>query len=211
MRPSIRRRFPAGPARRPCSRTWARSTSHPQRCDRGRPSSSLAADGSCLAHPACRVWDGRHERREAAMGGDVGRAEIDVAAPRRVVWEVLTSNGARPEIMFGAEVVSDWRLGSQIAWRGEWQGKSFEDHGRVIELEDRQEPWRIVLTHFSPLSGLPDAPENYHTLRFELDEVPAGTRDTPHHDKNPPPQAPPPPPQKTAHTPERGKTGGERG
>jgi uncharacterized protein YndB with AHSA1/START domain len=120
------------------------------------------------------------------MGEYVARAEIDVAAPRRVVWRVLTSNGARPEIMFGAEVVSDWRLGSRIVWRGEWQGTSFEDHGRVIELEDRLEPWRIVLTHFSPLSGQPDVPENYHTLRYELDELPdGGTRITLDQDNNP--------------------------
>lgn len=119
------------------------------------------------------------------MGNYVARAEIDVAAPRRAVWRVLTSNGARPEILFGAEIVSDWRLGSQIAWRGEWQGKRFEDHGRVIELEDQREPWRIVLTHFSPLSGLPDEPENYHTLRFELDEIRGGTRVTLDQDNNP--------------------------
>jgi len=119
------------------------------------------------------------------MGEYVARAEVDVAAPRRAVWNVLTSNGARPEIMFGAEIVSDWRIGSQIVWRVEWEGKQVEDHGRVIELDDREEPWRIVLTHFSPLSGLPDAPENYHTLRFELDQVPSGTRITLDQDNNP--------------------------
>lgn len=85
----------------------------------------------------------------------------------------------------GAEVVSDWRLGSRIVWRGEWQGKSFEDHGRVIELDDREEPWRIVLTHFSPLSGQEDLPENYHTLHFELEETPAGTHVTLDQDNNP--------------------------
>jgi uncharacterized protein YndB with AHSA1/START domain len=114
--------------------------------------------------------------REATMGNYVARAEIDIAAPRRTVWEVLTSNGSHPEILFGAELVSDWRLGSAVIWRGEWQGKQFEDHGRVIELDDLQEPWRIALTHFSPLSGQPDVPENYHTLRYELDEIPGGTR-----------------------------------
>jgi hypothetical protein len=42
-----------------------------------------------------------------------------------------------------------------------------------------------VLTHFSPLSGLPDEPENYHTLHFELDEIPEGTRITLDQDNNP--------------------------
>ncbi len=119
------------------------------------------------------------------MGNYVARAEVDVSAPRREVWTVLTSSGSHPEILLGAEVISDWRLGSRIVWRGEWQGKTFEDHGRVIELDDREEPWRIVLTHFSPLTGQPDVPENYHTLHFELEATPAGTHVTLDQDNNP--------------------------
>lgn len=119
------------------------------------------------------------------MGNFVARAAVEISAPRPTVWRVLTSNGSHPEIMFGAEVVSDWRLGSRIVWRGEWKGTAYEDHGRVVELEDNEEPWRIVLTHFSPLTGQPDVPENYHTLRFELDEVPAGTRVMLDQDNNP--------------------------
>lgn len=119
------------------------------------------------------------------MGSYVARAETVIEAPRRVVWRVLTSNGAHPEILGGAEIVSDWRLGSQILWRGEWDGRTFEDRGRVVELDDRGEPWRIVLTHYSPLSGQPDEPEYYHTLRFELDESEEGTRVTLDQDNNP--------------------------
>jgi uncharacterized protein YndB with AHSA1/START domain len=116
------------------------------------------------------------------MGSYVARAEVDVAAPRQAVWRVLASNGSHPEILFGAEIESDWRLGSRIFWRGTYEGKAFEDHGVVIELE---EPFRIVLTHFSPLSGQPDIPENYHTLRFELDETRKGTHVTLDQDNNP--------------------------
>ncbi|WP_348790074.1 SRPBCC family protein [Leifsonia sp. NPDC080035] len=119
------------------------------------------------------------------MGSFVARAEVEVKAPRRAVWRLLTTSGSHPEILAGAEIVSDWRLGSRIVWRGEWEGRSFEDHGRVVELDDRSEPWRIVLTHFSPMTGQPDVPENYHTLRFELDETPTGTLVTLDQDNNP--------------------------
>jgi hypothetical protein len=30
---------------------------------------------------------------------------------------------------------------------------------------------RLAMTHFSPLSGADDRPENYHQLSFELDHV----------------------------------------
>lgn len=116
------------------------------------------------------------------MASFVARAEVDVAAPRDAVWRVLASNGSHPEILFGAEIVSEWKLGSRIVWRGEWKGAPFEDHGVVLELD---EPTRIVLTHFSPLTGQPDIPENYHTLRFELEETSTGTHVTLDQDNNP--------------------------
>jgi uncharacterized protein YndB with AHSA1/START domain len=67
--------------------------------------------------------------------------------------------------MFGAHVVTDWREGSPITWKGEWQGKSYEDKGVVLRFE----PGRTLrYSHFSPLSGLPDQPENHHTVTVEL-------------------------------------------
>ncbi len=43
--------------------------------------------------------------------------------------------------------------------------KPYEDKGEVLEVD----PGRLLkLTHFSPLTGQPDVPENYHTLVYEL-------------------------------------------
>ncbi len=67
--------------------------------------------------------------------------------------------------MFGTNVVSDWQEGSPIVWKGEWQGKSYEDKGVILQLK----PGRILqYSHFSPLSGLQDIPSNYHTVTIEL-------------------------------------------
>jgi uncharacterized protein YndB with AHSA1/START domain len=68
---------------------------------------------------------------------------------------------------------TDWREGSPITWKGEWQGKSYEDKGVVRRFEpDRT----LEYTHFSPLAGLPDKPENYHTVKVTLTPEGAGTR-----------------------------------
>ncbi len=75
--------------------------------------------------------------------------------------------------MFGTTVVSDWKKGSPIVWQGEWQGKRYEDKGVILELEPGR---RLQYSHFSPLSGQPDVPENYHIVTVELEPEGAQTR-----------------------------------
>jgi len=100
--------------------------------------------------------------------GHVATAQIEIDAPPERVWEALTEPDQVKEYMFGAEVDSDFRPGSPITWRGEWDGKSFEDKGEVIASE----PGRLLeMTHFSSMSGKDDRPENYHRVRYELSDI----------------------------------------
>ncbi len=103
----------------------------------------------------------------------VATAEIDVAAPADQVWHALTDPDSIEEYFFGAKVDTDWQPGSPIVWRGQYQGKPFEDKGEILTVEDNRV---LRMTHFSPLSGLEDAPENYHTLAFTLADSETGTR-----------------------------------
>ncbi|MGO4679128.1 SRPBCC domain-containing protein [Microbacterium sp. 2MCAF23] len=86
------------------------------------------------------------------------------ASPDRV-WEVLTDPDAVREFMFGTTVVTDWTVGAPIRWQGEWEGRAYEDKGVILEAEPGR---RLVCTHFSPLTGKPDIPENYHTLTWTI-------------------------------------------
>ena len=95
----------------------------------------------------------------------IARATITINAPREQVWEALENHDAIPQYMLGTHVVSDWQEGSPIVWKGKWQGKPYEDKGVILQFK----PGRIIqYSHFSPLSGLPDKPENYHTVTVEL-------------------------------------------
>jgi uncharacterized protein YndB with AHSA1/START domain len=97
--------------------------------------------------------------------GLVARATIVIHAPVARVWEALVNPEMIKLYMFGTDVVSDWKEGSPIVWKGEWQGKWYEDKGIILRLE----PERLIqYSHFSPLSGKPDVPENYHTVTVEL-------------------------------------------
>ena len=97
--------------------------------------------------------------------GLVAEASIDIDAPRARVWKALTDPASIKKYMFGADVTSDWKVGSPITWKGEWQGKKYEDKGVIQEMKPER---TLQYSHFSPLAGKPDRPENYHTVTVDL-------------------------------------------
>ncbi|NUT72613.1 SRPBCC domain-containing protein [Pseudarthrobacter sp. C4D7] len=112
----------------------------------------------------------------------VATSVITIDARPEQVWEVITNPAAVKEFMFGAILHTDWTVGSPITWEGEWEGKPFQDKGRIVAVEPGR---RLVYTHFSPLSGQEDRPENYHTLEWTLEDQGGTTRVTLAQDNNP--------------------------
>ena len=108
---------------------------------------------------------------EAVSRGFDAVKTVTIDAPRETVWEALTDPAKVKEWMHGTTVASDWVVGNPVTWTGEWKGRSYVDKGIVLAVE----PGRLLrYTHWSPMGGTEDAPENYHTVTFEL----AGVRDT---------------------------------
>jgi uncharacterized protein YndB with AHSA1/START domain len=105
--------------------------------------------------------------------GFIAKASVIIAAPSNEVWDSLVNPETIKKYMFGTEVVSDWKKNSPIVWNGSWEGKPYHDKGVVLEIIPEK---LLKYTHFSPLSGVPDEPENYHTLTFELDEKSSNTQ-----------------------------------
>ena len=112
----------------------------------------------------------------------VAHASVVVAAGKDKVWDALINPETIRKYMFGTNVVTDWREGSPIVWKGEWQGKPYEDKGEIRRITPQQS---IQYTHFSPMAGLPDKPENYHTVTIELKPEGNHTRVSLSQDKNP--------------------------
>ena len=95
----------------------------------------------------------------------IAKASTTINAPIAEVWDALVNPKVIKQYMFGTNVVSDWKPGSPIVWKGEWEGKAYEDKGKILKFE----PQRLLsYSHFSPLSGQPDVPANYHTVTIEL-------------------------------------------
>jgi uncharacterized protein YndB with AHSA1/START domain len=94
-------------------------------------------------------------------------ATTTINAPASRVWSAITNPELIRKYLFDTEVISDWKVGSPILYKGEWQGQAFEDKGEILDIQPEK---LFVSTHWSPLSGVPDLPENYHTVTYQLSE-----------------------------------------
>jgi uncharacterized protein YndB with AHSA1/START domain len=112
----------------------------------------------------------------------IARTSIIISASNDKVWAALVDPDAIQQYMFDTHVISDWKVGSPILWKGEWHGKPYEDKGTILQLKPGL---KLQYSHFSPLSGLPDQPENYHKVTIELSQDGRQTQVVLSQDNNP--------------------------
>ncbi len=111
----------------------------------------------------------------------VAKATTTINVPASRVWDALTQPNLIKQYLFGTDVTTDWRVGSPITYEGIWEGKAYKDKGKVLQVEPGK---LLVSTFWSALSGLPDIPENYQTVRYDLSTEGGGTRLTIMQDNN---------------------------
>jgi uncharacterized protein YndB with AHSA1/START domain len=109
------------------------------------------------------------------MAETTAQASRIIAAPAARVWEALVTPAIIKRYFFGADVESDFHAGSPVRFRGEYKGKAYEDKGQVLVVEPQR---TLSMSHWSPLSGEPDVPENYHVVTYTLDPDGERTRVT---------------------------------
>jgi len=97
------------------------------------------------------------------------KASIKINADKNEVWDALTNPDKIKQYFFGTNANSDWKKGSSLKFTGEWEGKTYEDKGTILDTE----PGKLFrYTYWSSMGKLEDKPENYATVTYEL--VPAG-------------------------------------
>ena len=107
---------------------------------------------------------------------------LAIEAPPAKVWRALTDPDQVREYMHGTNLASDWVIGDPITWSGEWKGKPYVDKGTVLEVAPER---RLSYTHWSPMGGSEDRPENYHTVSIDLTPEGLKTKLTLTQDNNP--------------------------
>ena len=96
---------------------------------------------------------------------NIAKAVGTIHASPADIWKALTDPDLIKKYMFDTTVVSDWKEGSTITWKGEWEGKPYEDKGKILRMELYRQ---LQYSHFSPMSGAEDIPENYHIVTIDL-------------------------------------------
>ncbi len=88
------------------------------------------------------------------------------AAPAKV-WDALVNPEQTKKYMFGCETVSDWKPGSSLLWRMEYEGKDFVAvKGAIVEIQPEK---LLTYTTIDPNNAtIADIPENYLDVTYAL-------------------------------------------
>ncbi len=97
----------------------------------------------------------------------ISKSSIHINTSSPKVWEALVEPEIAKKYFFGAEIVTDWKIGSPITFKGEFNGNKYEEKGVLLNVTPNVQ---LQYSHWSNFDGLPDDPENYRTWTFDLNE-----------------------------------------
>ncbi|HSB56379.1 MAG TPA: SRPBCC domain-containing protein [Nitrosopumilaceae archaeon] len=92
------------------------------------------------------------------------KKQIKINSSSSKVWEVLINPELTKQYMFGCEIVSDWKVGSPVIWKGAADGKVYVK-GTLLAIVTEK---FLQFTVFDPNMGIEDIPSNYSTVTFGL-------------------------------------------
>jgi uncharacterized protein YndB with AHSA1/START domain len=93
---------------------------------------------------------------------------VEVKASAATAWEVLTNASIIKEYLFGTETITDWSVGSDIIFQGEYEGTTYKDKGVVRENISHK---LLSYSYWSGFSGEEDVPENYSLVTYKLEPI----------------------------------------
>ena len=93
---------------------------------------------------------------------------ITINAPAEKVWDALVNPEQTKKYMFGSEAISDWKPGSELLWKGNYEGNDMVFvKGKIVDINPAK---FLSYTTVDPNSGIADIPENYLTVTYDLKE-----------------------------------------
>lgn len=97
----------------------------------------------------------------------IAEASVTIDAPAEKVWKTITTPELIAKYFFGTKVTSDWKEGSSITYKGEYNGTAYEDKGTIKTFDTEKV---FASTYWSSMGGKEDKPENYNLVTYTLEE-----------------------------------------
>jgi len=95
--------------------------------------------------------------------------EVIIKGSLSQVWDMLTNSQKTKLYMFGCETVTNWKPGSELLWRGVYEGKEMVFvKGYVIDIIPEK---LLKYSVIDPNATYPHIPENHLNVTYELSEA----------------------------------------
>lgn len=95
-------------------------------------------------------------------------SKIIINTSPQKVWDALT----KPELVklwqYGSDLLTTWKIGSNIKFETKWEDKVFEQWGTVLEFTPIS---KIRYSLFAPRPDLKDITENYFEMIYSLSSI----------------------------------------
>lgn len=93
---------------------------------------------------------------------------IRIKRDQATVWEALTQSEWTRKYMYGSDVHSDWKKGSDIKWTGNYMGVDYILKGTIKEIDPGK---MLSYTNFDPAGELEDIETNYLLITYRLKTI----------------------------------------
>ena len=93
---------------------------------------------------------------------------VDINSDPSRVWDTLINPEKIKQYFTGAETVTDWQIGNQIAFIHNYKGQEFINKGVILDFAHNR---LLQYTYWTAFSNTEDKPENYTTITYALAEM----------------------------------------
>lgn len=85
------------------------------------------------------------------------KRSVNINASVDKVWEAMTTPSIIAQYLYGTKTITDWKVGSDIIFQGEYEGQTYKDGGLIKAFDA---PNLLTYSYWTSFSGLEQTPEN---------------------------------------------------
>jgi uncharacterized protein YndB with AHSA1/START domain len=100
-------------------------------------------------------------------------SKLHLNASIEKVWKTVTDPAMVKLWQFGSDLITTWKVGSEIRFVTKWEEQIFEQWGKVLEVRENE---FLKYSLFAPRPDLEDKPENYFVMSYVLTEENGNTK-----------------------------------